>query len=486
VGVDRDRARQIYLQGEDAVVDLLVELSARVEGSLVWAERLDEAIALAERLAARVEDLELEVKRLTNRSSHNTSLPPSSDLPSAPKRSSKKQSNRKRGGQCGRRGLRRELLEPGDVDHVVDVLPQACSCGCLIDEADCHLALRHQVTDIPPVKPVVTEYRLHRARCKSCRRRVTAPLPDNVNASAFGPRVHATVAYLAGDLRASRERIRTTLRDVFGIAVSIGGVDAMLRRIATGLDDPYRQVLKAVRGSPHVNVDETGWAGRWLWGAFTEDLAVYRVDTKRNRHAAQRLLGTPHAEQVVTSDRHGAYAQYPNRQVCWAHIQRNTRDLTLRSKAAAHVAPIIDQIISDVFDAWHDFHQTGDRIALIDRCAQIDERLRDVLNQGSASQDKATRTYCRRLRNQIPHLWTFALIDGVEPTNNHAERGLRTAVIHRKITSGTHTPAGHHTIERLLTAIQTRRQQGKPIHQYLTDAATAHLSGQTVPTLLPT
>ena len=285
--MERSEAIAIYRQGEDAVVEVLCALSSRVER---LEEQLEQATRLTVQMAERVEELELEVERLKRRSSRNSSLPSSKDPPGTPPRPSRRKSRRKKGGQPGHEGSHRQAVEFDEVDKTVNVFPAACPCGEDLAPVPAGVPRAHQVTEIPPVKAYVTEYRLYTVVCPGCRRRVKAPLPEGVSESSFGARLHGAATTLAGELRASRERIAAVLWDLFSIRVSVGGVDAMLRRTARALDEPYHEALVAVRGSPHINVDETGWFGAWMWGVFSGRIAVYRIDQRRNRRGSVRFF----------------------------------------------------------------------------------------------------------------------------------------------------------------------------------------------------
>jgi hypothetical protein len=81
-------------------------------------------------------------------------------------------------------------------------------------------------------------------------------------------------------------------------------------------------------------------------------------------------------------------------------------------------------------------------------------------------------------------LWTFAFIEGVEPTNNAAERALRTAVIWRKKSFGSRSEAGCEFVGRLLSVVQTVKLRGGRVLEYLTEAIRAHRHGLPAPRLL--
>jgi transposase len=110
--------------------------------------------------------------------------------------------------------------------------------------------------------------------------------------------------------------------------------------------------------------------------------------------------------------------------------------------------------------------------------------LLDILQNGKRCRDAKTRRFCARLLTVYPGMWTFVAIEGVEPTNNHAERVQRRAVLWRRRSFGCHSAHGCRFVERLLTVVQTLRLQKRSVLQFLHDAIAAHRNAQSGPKLL--
>jgi hypothetical protein len=458
--VDRSEAEAIFDAGRAAVVEVLLALTARVEA----------------------------LERQVGLNSRNSSRPPSSDPPWQPKARPRKRSGRKRGGQDGHDGHERLLYA---ADRVEPVWPEACSCcGRRLARRPHGKARVHQVAELPPVTVEITEYQLNGVACAGCDAVTYAKLPDGVSRSSFGPRVHALVGTLTTDSRVSRRNVHSLLNDVFGCPISLGGVDGLLQRLGGALAAPYEQAWEYVRSAPVARVDETGWKidgdTHWVWGAFTDNVGAMRIDPERSAAAAERTLGD--FDGVVSCDRYGAYGQFQQRQLCWAHLDRNLSNLALFPEPTATVAADLKSVCDDVFKAWRayaDEHQDRERLQC--RIARIKPRMRRLLETGARNgRDKKARRFCRRLLNDFDDYWTFARAPGIEPTNNDAERGLRRAVITRKLSFGNRTSRGARTTERLLTAGETCRRQGRSLFDYLTDTATATARGEPAPSLLPT
>jgi len=276
---------------------------------------------------------------------------------------------------------------------------------------------------------------------------------------------------------------------LFAARISTGTVDAILARAAQALAEPYADLLERVRDARALNMDETGWrlkgAQRALRGMFTKSHAVLHVAPDRHEDHAKELLGDTTA--VVTSDRWWAYGHLPltRRQVCWSHLQRDFLAMAEGPGAEKELGEHGVRLCERVFWAWECYQHTGDRSALKQRIRALRREYKPILSRyaGKAARYRRIRRRARNLLKVWPALWTFAQQEGVEPTNNHAERGLRGAVIHRKISLGSQSEQGEQHTARLLSAHTTCRLQHRSLFVYLTDTITAHARGDPIPLL---
>ena len=421
--MERAEAEAIYEQGREVVVAVLVALSERVAAQ-------DAQIA---RLSARIEDLE----RRLNRNSRNSSLPPSQDPPSAPERERAPSSGRSQGAQPGHPGHGRPLAPIESVDAVIDHWPERCGCGHVFGGAEREPvgeSARQQVSELPEIAVVVSEHRLHRLRCPDCGATARAVAPADVPAGAFGPRLAAAIAALSVRNRVSRRDVAELTEELFGVRVATGTVDAIVQRAGAALAGPYQELLDHVRSAPAVNVDETGWrlrgGKRTLWGAFTPRAALLRVAPDRHERELFALLGEEFAG-IACSDRWWAYnaLEPERRQACWSHL---LRDFTAHAEGSAAQQAFGEtglELAERLFAAWEQFRQDGDRPALKRAIAPLKRDLRALLETHARkrARHRHTRTFAKNLLKLWPALWTFSELDGVEPTNNAAERGLRAA-----------------------------------------------------------
>ena len=476
--MERAEAEAIYDQGREAVVAVLL--------------RMDEQIQRLEKRVAQQDERIVQLERRIGRSSRNSSQPPSADRPGSAPTRGKDRSGRKQGGQPGHEGKGRPLLPAWAVDEVVEHWPTACDCGHVFTEADrvsVGEPARHQVEELPVMAVTVTEHRCRRERCPGCASTVTAVLPAAIASSAFGPRLQAAIVTLSVRNRISRRDVVELCEQLFSSRISTGTIDAILTRASNALIEPYADLLDRVRGADALNMDETGWrlkgAQRALWGAFTDRHAVFAIASNRHEDHARDLLADTTA--IVTSDRWWAYGHLPvkRRQVCWSHLQR---DFAMHADGLAAEKQLGEhglRICEGLFWAWEIYQHTDDRAELKRRVRKLRRELKPILTRhaGKGARYRHGRGFARNLLKIWPALWTFEAIEGVAPTNNHAERGLRGAVIYRKLSLGSQSEDGERRIERLLSAHTTCRLQRRSLHAYLIDLLGAHSRRDPVPLL---
>jgi transposase len=347
------------------------------------------------------------------------------------------------------------------------------------------------VVELLPLAVRVTEYQMVRCRCPACGKRTRAALPAGVPRRPFGPRLTAVIALLSGRYRLSRREVRQLLQDLWQVRVSLGAVVRQEQVESAALAPVVEEVRAAVQQADAANVDETGWRQdkqrAWLWAAVTAGLTVFRIDRSRGGVAVEALLGSAFAG-VVGSDRWSAYKRFPaeQRAICWAHLKRDFQGLVDRGGGAAPVGCWGLAEIERLFGHWHRFRAGEiDRQELQRRLIPLQARLGRLLRRGQASPDRKASGLCRELTKWWAALWTFARVDGVEPTNNGSERALRPAVLWRKGSFGADSEAGSRFAERLLTVVASCRQQGRPVLDFLVAASQAVLGSSPLPSLLP-
>jgi transposase len=461
-------------------------------------ERLREQLA---EQAKRIADLERQLA-LRQQNSITTSKPPSSDglAGRQRERGRRLKSRRKAGGQPGHPGHHRELVPMARVDTIIDLVPDTCR-HC---EHRLHArhsvgdARRHQVTELPPIAPHITEYRCHRRQCPVCGKTTLAPLPDEL-ASQFGPQLTALVAYLTVVCRLPRLVVQRLLEGVLQIPISLGSTQNAWEEASAAVAAPCEELQHALAHQPVLNGDETGHrtngAKRWLWTLVAPTFVFYTIAASRGSDVLRRLLGAAFAG-VLGSDRLPTYLTYAagRRQFCWSHFRRNllSAQELATSAAATRFCREALALQRQLFRLWHRFrgdpHVRGaplTRAELIAKVLPIEKQFFSLAERYVNIGDVDVSNLARALFVHHSHFFTFVYEEGVEPTNNVAERALRTAVQWRKIMFGNRSAEGELAVARLLTVTRTCQLQQLNVLAYLTAAICCHRRRQAVASLLP-
>jgi len=281
------------------------------------------------------------------------------------------------------------------------------------------------------------------------------------------------------------------LQALFHLDISLGSVAALEQQVSAAVAAPVAEAVAHVQQQPVVNADETGWREgtqrRWLWTAVTPLVSVFLVLATRGKVGAQTLLGATFAGRVG-SDRWSGYTWLAptQRQVCWAHLLRDFAAFVERGGEAARVGQALLDVSATIFGLWYRVRDgTLPRAAFVGAMAPPQAQVETLLAEGATREQAKTRRACQNILRLAPALWTFVAVEGVEPTNNAAERALRRAVVWRRRSFGTQSADGSRCAARLLTVVTTLRQQERDVLDYLTAACTAALRGLPAPSLLP-
>lgn len=479
------KARIAELEAELAARDArLVGLEAELAGK-------DEHIA---KLEAVVSALRKQVAAL-KRNSKNSNLPPSSDPPGKPKNNEdepkpKRKRKRKRGGQPGHPGKHRELLPLEKVNEVVDFFPSHCGkCRKSLPQCCDRDPRRSQVIETPPVEPHVTEYRLHEVECPCCKHHTLAAHDaDKIPASPFGPRLTATIGLLTGVHHLSRRAAQQLLSDLAGVKISLGGLSRVEARVANAVEPAVDEAWQQVREDPVKHTDGTTWlqAGTLLslWTVATAMTTVFKIVANGRKQTLQPLYGE--LKGILISDRATAlnFWAMGRRQICWAHLLRKFVSFSERDGPAGAIGRNLLGYTGLVFEYWHDYKdkklsQQQFQKWMAPLREQFEAELRSAVKAGIPDLSGS----CANMLEHQPALWTFTDHDGVEPTNNHAERELRAFVLWRKRSFGTQSERGNIFAERLMTVAHTLRKRGRNVLDFLTACCEAHAARGAAPSL---
>ena len=444
-------------------------------------------------LEARVQTLQEHNRALQERlhqNSRNSSRPPSSDPPQSP-RPRRPRGQRRRGGQPGHPGHTRTLLPVEEVDEVVVLKPDRCSgCHALL-WGDDPAPFRHQVIEIPPIQPVVTEYQWHQLVCAGCGEVTRAPWPEGVPSGTYGPRVQATVALYTGAYRLPKRTTHQMMEEVFGVPMSVGTIGPLEQATTEAVAAPVEEARTYVHAQEVAYLDETSWRQgdkrAWLWVAVTSLVTVFVVRLSRGGQVARELLGE-HFSGILVTDRYSAYNWYPVRwrQLCWAHVLRDFEAMRARGGGSEEIGDALLAQAHQMFAWWHRVREgTLQRSTFRSYMTPLRREVERLLDVGSRCGVPKTAGTCRDILKRRQALWTFVQVAGVEPTNNTAERSIRPGVLWRKGSFGTQSAEGSRFVESMLTVVTTLKQQQRNVLEYLTAACEAALRGEAAPSLLP-
>jgi transposase len=439
-------------------------------------------------LEARILELETKLRDLEDRLKPPTPKP-IGQQPAAPP---KKPTGKKRGAQPGHPPHLRKLLPPERVASVVTYIPHQC------EKCDQPLPAQpqphdppptiHQVAELPPIVAVVTEYQGHSRTC-SCGHVTHASIPADIRAHGIGPKLAGAIVYFSGCHGLSKRGIEETVETLFDVPIALGTIANREQEASAALEGAYQQVRQSVANAEVKHLDETGWkeAGkkRWLWVAATVKAVLFLIHPRRNWEALKLLLGK--LSGILVSDRWHVYDNWDCdvRQLCWAHVKRNwEKQIERGGKKAKELGERWLATQKQVFELWHQFRGGGcTRAELGERMIPHLEVLGDILDIGQRSRNTRLARYCNRLLERYPLLWLFVSVEGVEPTNNHAERVQRRAVLWRRKSFGCQSADGCRFVERILTVIQTLRLHNGNALEYLGQAIAHHRQGLAAPTL---
>jgi len=360
-----------------------------------------------------------------------------------------KEEPKKTGQKEGHVGYSRHI--PERIDEIKEHKLNACSiCGEQV--SDTQESRERIVEDIEEPKIKNTKHIIHRYYCKNCKKIVEPKFYDALPNARFGLRLMLLVLILKLDCRIPSNKVTSILSSVFGIKISDGEVYNILRQLSEALGDYYFELKKRIKEALVKNIDETSWRingkNNWLWLFINNEIALYIVDRKRSSKVPIKILGNQEGKTAIT-DRHSAYNELVKisgckQQICWAHLLRNSKDLAEHYREAKYIHKRMKYIYGKAKNG-------GRKEKLLHWINLIASR-----TYRSTEVFKFVKSICRNHRENL-----FRFIDNPEisSTNNLAERGLRHAVVIRKISNGSRSEDGAEITSRLLSVMQSMKLQ---------------------------
>jgi transposase len=455
--------------------DVLAALPPAVLALIRW------QAAQIERLNARLAELEAQV----GKDSTNSSKPPSTEHPHAKTIRPKSRSKRPHGGQPGHPKHERALVPVGDCTTVITCAPEACRrCGGSLTGVDLQ-PIRHQVWELPEIRPIITEYQQHRLIC-GCGCSTCGVLPPGVPTGQAGPRLIAFSGLLMACFRQSKRRAALFLSTILKQPAGPAWMVSLQNRAAEAVQSAYDELAAALPAEKALYLDESpskeGPNKSWVWTFVAATFTVFACHLSRAAEVPKQLLGA--FAGAIHCDRARMYWAFDKLQYCWAHLKRDFQGLIdSPCTVAQRLGHDLMRPTNEMFALWQKVRDgTLSRSEFRGQMRSIRGHVESVLLRGYCNH--RVRGFCTDLWEHRARLWVFADVEGVEPTNNAAERALRHAVIWRKLSFGTQSASGSRFVERMLSVIETCRQQKRDAFAWMVDAVQAHLADQPAPSLL--
>ena len=422
-------------------------------------------------LKARVAELEAQVSPpRPPATSRNSSQPPSRDQKT---NADKQKSPQRVGAKPGHQVATRRLVE--HPDRVIEAKVEQCAnCHADLHDVPPDRIVRHQLEELPVVRPLVIETQIHEVECPHCHTLQRGEPPEGLAATRqFGPRLEATVIYYKQEQHLSYERIAETMRDLCGVELSEGGINAILRRGGEAAQPEADQIAAAVAQSEIIGSDETSArvSGRnwWQWVFRSAAGVAHVIAPTRGAEVIRQFMGE-HCAECWVSDCYSSQLLSPAeyRQLCLSHQIRDLQRV-IEQDAELSWPRSVQELFREAIHLWNRFTR-ADALTLtgyLRRVTEIENRLDDLLAEdqtGTAAQNLSERYLKHR-----DHLLVFLSYPGVPPDNNACERALRPSVIHRKVTNGFRSEWGAKGYAALETVLETAKLQGRRVFEVLVE-----------------
>jgi transposase len=445
--------------------------------------------AYIEQLHATIADLQTRIAELEShqtKNSTNSSLPPSSEHPHAKPIRPTPKSPRRSGGQPGHAKHQRPLLPTEQCQQVIPCVPPTCRrCAAPLSGTDPQ-PLRHQVWELPEIKPSVTEYQRHRLTCR-CGTVTCGELAAGVPTGQAGPRLIAFSGLLMSCFRQSKRRAALFLSMILNQPASPGWMVSLQKLAAEAAQPAYDELVRQLPQQAVLSIDESptkeGKAKSWIWTFVAATFTLFATRTSRAADILADWLGEAY-RGVIHCDRARMYWSFGRLQWCWAHLKRDFQGLIdSRCHTARRLGRDLMRPTKELFALWQKVRDgTLSRAAFVEQMKPIRAEVESLLLRGYFN--ARVSGFCKGLWEHRQNLWTFVEVEGVEPTNNAAEQALRQAVIWRKLSFGTQSAEGSRFVERLLTVVETCRRQKRNVLSWMLEAVEARFAGKTAPSLL--
>ena len=447
-----------------------------------------------------IEKLQQELEKLKERQPSNSktsSKPPSSDLIQKSElakvdnsKESEKEPKPKPGGQPGHIGKTRKGF--GRVDRYQISTPDSCEhCGSR-ELSDAMGYSKQQVACLVARPIEVVEYQRVKCQCLECgAMALGAVSPGIVAGQDLSIDLQALLVWLGNYGHLSYEKQQELLRELGGIEIGIGTLQATNARLANAVKPAIEALWKWAPLQPSIHVDETPWCVKgvkeWLWTATGKDFCLFHAADTRSRAELETMLGSEFAG-VLSSDDFSVYngVIVGAQQKCLAHLRRHFKKILQMGRGNdTVVAEAFLELIDEAFRQHRKWREQPEELDYHTWARDFKVRLAELLNTWQGHVGYAAGLLLRSLREKAHQWWYFLDHPSIPPDNNLAERSLRLAVTKRKVSGGSRSMSRFEQTADLLSVIQTCRFQGIRAIDFFRDALSAHSCNLFMPSLIP-
>jgi transposase len=447
-------------------------------------DKLIQALKAIETLKKQTELLQMEVEELKRAGKRQAAPFARRKLVEHPKRPGRKAGQGK--------FTRREQPALKRVDRTKRTRLHGCPrCGSRLSDIHKH---EQYVSDIPKIEPIITRYITYSGYCGGCHQRVRSRHPEQTSQATgaagvmVGPRAKALAADLKHRLGGSYGKVSETLNDAFGLRVSRSGWCQADQRLAETARPVYQDLIDVVRRSSVVHADETGWRigilSAWLWVFANQEVTVYAIRDNRSSDVVVEILGKKF-KGILASDCFVAYDDQRLKawlkQKCLSHLLKDLKEMEeSKTGRAVRFAQQLTAVLQTALKLKAEKPNLVPA-TFAQRTQALETQLDALISQRRQLKDRDNIRFARRLRKHRPHLLRFLYVDGLDATNNLAERQLRPGVIIRKTNGCNRTRGGAQTHSILASVLVTCRQHSVPILDYM---VSLQRFGETPPSLV--
>jgi transposase len=419
------------------------------------------------------------LKAVNNRSSKDSSKPPSSDLL---KRSEKtpeahekvEEGKKKAGGQGGHKGKTRKGFNR--VDRFESIKPEGCPhCG---EESWTEIAVNIRQTARLVEQPIeIIEYQQQECQCNHCGAVVWGELPkDVIGEQDLEASLQGMLVWLGNYGHMSYEKQQEWLKEMGLDEIGLGTIATTNERVAASIEAKVEELAEWIKEQPQIQVDETPWLVKgvkeWLWSFSGEGYALYRGADTRSRAELESVLGESY-DGVLCSDDYSVYNGYAveRQQKCLAHLRRHFKALLkLTLKSQQEIGRVFIKLIDEAFEHHGTWRKNRDEHQYFNWAKDFKKRVSQAISDWLPKVGYAAGNLLKSLKQKSAQWWYFLDDPLVPPDNNRAERNLRLAVTKRKVCGGSRSMHGLHNTAALLTVIQTCKAQGKSVIDFFRQA----------------